>query len=266
MKKFFLNAICLMAPLCAWSQVAHFDNRQFNVLDSANYRFTYHLKFIPDSLYGMKTLDSEHVLLIGNKYSKFFNSQYTVKTDGTKSFQKNIDSRGIGDIEIIKNTQAGKMTVVQMNMTGKWEYEEAIPNIQWKITNEKKIIKGYQCQKAVCDYLGRTYEAWFTSAIPVNNGPWKFGNLPGLILDVSDVRGHYHFSCVGIEKSTQKEPIVKYSVKSERTNRIKLNKTMKRYHDNPVAYLKAMYGNNVSVRGGDGSKNVSFPYNPIELE
>ncbi|MBR8708862.1 hypothetical protein IX321_001667 [Bacteroides pyogenes] len=101
-----------MASLCAWSQVAPFDNQKFNVLDSANYRFTYHLKFIPDSLHGMKTLDSEHVLLIGNKYSKFFNSQYAVKTDRTKSFQKNIDSRGIGDIEIIKNTQAGKMTVV----------------------------------------------------------------------------------------------------------------------------------------------------------
>ena len=56
---------------------------------------------------------------------------------------------------------------------------------EWKLTQNKKIVLGYECQEAIAEFRGRKYTAYFTPEIPVQNGPWKFHGLPGLILEVS---------------------------------------------------------------------------------
>ena len=53
-------------------------------------------------------------------------------------------------------------------------------DFKWKIqSNEQKEILGYKCQKAIGEFRGRKYTAWFTDAIAVNSGPYKFKGLPG---------------------------------------------------------------------------------------
>ncbi|MEO8174681.1 MAG: GLPGLI family protein [Sediminibacterium sp.] len=84
---------------------------------------------------------------------------------------------------------AGKMFTV----------EEKIPVIDWSIKDETKTILGLQCQKAVADFKGRTYEAWFCSQLPYSNGPWKLGGLPGLILEAYDTRREVVFTFTSFE-------------------------------------------------------------------
>jgi len=57
---------------------------------------------------------------------------------------------------------------------------------QWEIKQEQKQIGGYECFKAIQSNKNgeETVVAWFTSQIPVNFGPKKYNNLPGLILEV----------------------------------------------------------------------------------
>lgn len=64
----------------------------------------------------------------------------------------------------------------------------------------------YTCVKATAKFRGRTYEAWFASDIPIFNGPWKFGGLPGLILSLTDSKNEYHFECIGIENLKNRNP------------------------------------------------------------
>lgn len=86
-------------------------------------------------------------------------------------------------------------------------YEEQIGALPWKITKEKETIQSYTCQKATLSFRGRDYIAWFTSDIPVNDGPWKFMGLPGLILKVEDSKQLFSFTMVGIEQVKSKVPL-----------------------------------------------------------
>lgn len=66
-----------------------------------------------------------------------------------------------------------------------YSYDEK-PNLKWNITSEKQKIGIYQTQKATTDFGGRQWTAWFTSEIPIQDGPYKFSGLPGLIVKLED--------------------------------------------------------------------------------
>lgn len=61
--------------------------------------------------------------------------------------------------------------------------KDSISIFNWKFENDFKEVMGYKCQKATVHYRGRNYVAYFTTEVAFQNGPWKFSNLPGLILE-----------------------------------------------------------------------------------
>lgn len=77
--------------------------------------------------------------------------------------------------------------------------DELAGKMEWQLIDDYKIISEYKCQKAVTEFRGRTYEAWFTTAIPVSFGPWKLCGLPGLTLEVYDTKHEVYFSASKIE-------------------------------------------------------------------
>ena len=90
-----------------------------------------------------------------------------------------------------------------------YQYSEPFVNFNWTIYEDTLTVCGYLCQKAECDFRGRTYMAWFSTEIPINEGPWKFGGLPGLILKIYDKDKKFVFECTGV--SNEKKPIKKYN-------------------------------------------------------
>ena len=71
----------------------------------------------------------------------------------------------------------------------------------WKLMPAKKVVAGYECQQALTTFGGRSWEAWFTRAIPVSEGPYKFYGLPGLIVKVRDAHDNYVFELLSFESN-----------------------------------------------------------------
>lgn len=60
---------------------------------------------------------------------------------------------------------------------------------------------GFTCQKAHISFGERNWEAWYSTEIPFQDGPYKFSGLPGLILEINSLDGDYSFTMNGIKKN-----------------------------------------------------------------
>ena len=121
-------------------------------------------------------------------------------------------------------------------------YDEPFSEIDWVINEDStKIILDYQCIMATTDYHGRKWAVWFTPEIPMQDGPWKFCGLPGLIMEASEPSGQHSFTVTGIEISTQ--PIFPiFNTEYEKMERKEMLRALRHYKENSNAMFKAATG------------------------
>lgn len=268
---FFLT--CFNSKSTAQMVPFHQMINDFKVVDSSKYVIKYSLEFVsnPDK---PEIKDNDIILLeIGENVSKSYSYSLfkydSIFTDGKYKGAQALPLLQISvpPVEVFKNYPEGKLSVVYRSpfQGPVFKYIEDKVDFNWVIHSEKKNIFGYSCQKATTNFGGRSWEAWFTSRIPVSDGPWKFRGLPGLILQVFDDKGNFSFDCIGIKN--MKSPMKMWDWKYENTSREKLNAFLKKSYQNPADYMKSSGSGVVFVGKSEAeSKNISFPFNPIELE
>ncbi|OQP59839.1 GLPGLI family protein [Niastella populi] len=152
--------------------------------------------------------------------------------------------------------------------------ESPLPAINWMLKPEKKNIDKYTCQKAVGNYAGREYEAWFTPELPYHDGPWKLNGLPGLILEARDATNEVAFSFKGIIRNDDTEAKVVSFLKNYpavKTNLKSYHRTMQAFIEDPEAVITAAFPEArimISCVDGSGTKQVIKvkKYNPIEKD
>lgn len=130
---------------------------------------------------------------------------------------------------------------IEKNLYG---YKEKV-NLNWKVLAEKSLIEGYNCQKAIVEYGGRTWEAWFTLDLPFQDGPYKFKGLPGMIVSINDLENDYQWILKGNKKI---EKYNEYSFsdnlyyngnfKVNYINRSKFEKVYSEYKKDPLAAMR----------------------------
>lgn len=102
---------------------------------------------------------------------------------------------------IYKNIPShGRLVYVDRVLIDFFKYEKDMPHIEWILTESDSTVAGYRCQSAVGELRGRRWHVWFTTDIPIADGPWKLCGLPGLILKAADETGTFSFACTAIEK------------------------------------------------------------------
>ena len=120
--------------------------------------------------------------------------------------------------------------------------------LKWEILPEKIKISDYECQKAVVNYGGRNWTAWFTQAISIQDGPYVFYGLPGLIIKVSDDKDEFDFNLVKVQKSNQNNMFALRRGKEiswEEYRKLQIN-----YFNDPFSEVKSM---NVKYQVVDGN-------------
>ncbi len=118
----------------------------------------------------------------------------------------------------------------------------------WKISDEKAKIGSYNTQKATTDFGGRKWIAWFASDVPLQDGPYKFHGLPGLIVKVEDEGQNYSWELKGNKKVPNfSETTYLESVspggnggKVQEVTREKFEKTFTEYKKDPFASMRPM--------------------------
>ncbi|GEN75466.1 hypothetical protein CHA01nite_12060 [Chryseobacterium hagamense] len=72
--------------------------------------------------------------------------------------------------------------------------------LDWKLLNDSATISNLKCQKAIVTYGGRMWEAWFAKNIVIQDGPYIFHGLPGLIVQIIDSSNDFKFSLIYYER------------------------------------------------------------------
>ena len=140
-----------------------------------------------------------------------------------------------------------------------YHYTEPWPLMQWTLESEKQTICGYQCQRATCHWRGRDYEAWFTSAIPLKSGPWKFGGLPGLIMKIYDTKHLYTWEAVSVENGSF--PIYQLEERFFKDSNHK--KVLKMQRDWNVKFHELA---GAMIVGTETRVTTRYPFDQLELE
>ena len=79
------------------------------------------------------------------------------------------------------------MFSMQKNVVGSnFNIQDSIPSIQWKLTNENRLIAGFNCRKAVGIIMDSIYVfAFYSEEIMYPGGPASINGLPGLVLGLT---------------------------------------------------------------------------------
>jgi GLPGLI family protein len=72
------------------------------------------------------------------------------------------------------------------------------PMSNWEVLGDTIKLLGFTCYKAITNFRGTNYIAYFTTEIPYPAGPRNFRGLPGLILDVRTENGKSGYTAVEI--------------------------------------------------------------------
>lgn len=131
-----------------------------------------------------------------DKIPKLSTSYYQLTFDGNKSIYlfnrkdektKSPWSNGNDEDNIWYNDYSSEKFIQQKNIFGEtYILADSLKRIDWKITNENRMIAGFNCRKAVGVLFDSVYVfAFYTDEITVSGGPMSLHGLPGMILGIT---------------------------------------------------------------------------------
>lgn len=244
----------------------------FGQLDSSKLNVYYDLQ-VKDSA---EESTERFILSIGNSLAVF------------KSFDKYISDSTYGD-GIQKITTSNSLTIKGLDprayknttteicellgksvffisdelVMNKYRMIDSIKDISWQIYSDTQTINGLSTQKAIANFKGRTYEAWFSSSIPYPYGPWKLKGLPGLIVKVRDAKSEFTFILTKIElgDSVPSRKYISFNTSSKKITKKQFVDAYISMKEDPARFLEAQFNFKIESDGGENipKKKIFLP-------
>lgn len=265
---FLMALLCSLSPLVAQLPTMPLSLDKGDSIDQVLCRVYYQLSLVSDPE------DREYItqdlirLDIGRKHSKEY-SQRLFQADSLAKPALDAGKlpRWVNDLVppmvLYKHYPQPQDITVDYRLPAKapvMSYREEQAQLSWQLTDEHKQVLGYECQKAEVSWAGRRWTAWFTTDLPFPEGPYKFGMLPGLIVELYDSEKDYHYICIGISQQPQDRRILRWDWGQRPTTKNELTQIVRRLYANPEQALKALG----SPTRFAGDAMLDLPYNPIE--
>lgn len=213
-----------------------------------------------DTLSRDNPIEEDLSLLIGDNQSLFKSTKKAVRDSvayaiGKKSFDNPTNGVVILDMKTVPNVNFksevylhdGQQTVYKELLRNRFSYPEDA--INWHIENDTKIIASYSCRRATGRYKGRNYIAWFTSSIPMPDGPYTFKGLPGLVIEVYDEKEYISFSLISFKKVQKPIVLMKDTANTTYTT---FHKARQNFLNNPAGTFSIQTG--LTVKPNDVSR------------
>ena len=256
------------------------------LISAQTHRFIYEYQFKSDSL--AKELTKENMILDINPTEVKFYPYFFAENDSINKL-RNYNNFSWDDVLPVlkRNRNTNKNTsYILLNDLFSIQTEDVI---NWKLSTDTKKVGIYNLQKATATFGGRNWIAWFNTEISLNEGPYKFQGLPGLIFEVADDQNYFSFNLVKSYqmKSTYNTSDFLESFAGQKaipiTEKILLKKQMELFND-PLQDFKENFKNsngdgtfmvmNIKIKTLDQFKELTImtqermrrENNPIELD
>lgn len=243
-------------------------------MNAQNQRFIYEYKYVLDSTAKDKPETEIMLLDVVPKGSKFY-SKDSFETDSlmAAAMEKQLQAES-SEIDFSKIKNKGKVyySVEKMypdysvnffnNLAADEYMVQDSRRQEWKILLDKEKIGIFTTQKAICDFAGRKWTAWFTIDLPIQDGPYKFYGLPGLIVKLEDATKTHSFELKGSKKlpvgyewqsTKEKERFNQLVTLSE----VKYKKTFKDYLEDPMKSERQMMAQGIVLKEIDESGKLT---------
>lgn len=218
------------------------------VVDTIRYRFSYAIKGTLSET-SKRQYDDELSVEVGDSVTYCY-SRYQKDND---DLWKKIKSSGgsandflaqqgpislYDEVDIKHYPNYNKMTVITL-LYKHFIYSEDLAEMNWTLLPGDTVILDIPCKKAQCTFRGRTWYAYYTFSIPIHDGPWKLGGLPGMILYAKDQKEQFSFSCIGIKTNVNMPMVVDFK-NALKSTPLKVQKLKQLQEANHQAYSKIM--------------------------
>jgi GLPGLI family protein len=258
-------------------------------LDDAQLRVTYQFKYGVIKQKDISFITDTMLLITGDNYSIYFDPNDIKRRDAFSSYvrqngppqvfmsssQSEFSELTINENNYFSPSESGEtaqlykdreknfITVMDFDNSNfgaseLYFYQEESIHIPWEIKEDTISVLGYLCTKANCDFGGRIYTAWFTQDIPINEGPYKFYGLPGMILKIEDSEKLFQFEAIGLEKLENAEIVIDENSRYLKCTKEEYSTIKKRMRENFTEFYREGMTLNYSYR-----KN-GIEYIPIE--
>ena len=225
--------VLLVSTCFLFGYSCHSGKKTTSGQEKSRFKASYHLDFLFDTLTMEYFRQEIYILQIGEKmtkgftYHKFYLDSLNKASPDlyrklfSASVQESIEAmRRTGDLSYVRNNsftfggfpselykdyRKKEISVKDIISIHWFVYRDEMKPQEWVLLSDTATIMGYLSQKAICRWRGRDWEAWFTSEVPISEGPWKFYGLPGLITKLHDTQKHYSFELIGFRETV--EPI-----------------------------------------------------------
>ncbi len=253
----------------------------YNLSFAQNQRFSYYYSFVKDTLNKQEVTKELMNLDITKNGSAFYSHdvhvsdstmtayyEKRIKTTGSMNVDTKMMSQRKGTVRyrIIKDYPDFKISSV-LNIGIDYYKVSDDRKLIWNILPDRQKIGEFNTQKATTEFAGRKWEAWFSSELPFQDGPYKFHGLPGLIIKLQDHTGTHQFELAGISKFTDSPQ--NFSGFAGRNKVIEINRLQYRKlyledRNDPAKLIKQAMANGATLKFTDQSGNVIPPAQMIK--